>query len=117
MAQIKCKKCGANVEFDTGTKFAKCSYCSSQIYIDKSGAGFFYILPYFIDINSAGGIFKRWTAGSKMAKNLESEARVMQFKQQYFPIYMFKRDIGGREIVFIEPAKTTTLPGMHNLKV
>ncbi|MEW5761334.1 MAG: zinc ribbon domain-containing protein, partial [Candidatus Thermoplasmatota archaeon] len=42
---------------------------------------------------------------------------VMQFKQQYFPIYMFKRDIGGREIVFIEPAKTTTLPGMHNLKV
>jgi DNA-directed RNA polymerase subunit RPC12/RpoP len=117
MTDVKCTKCGAPIKFDTGDKFAKCEYCGTQIFIDKSGVVFFYIMPFFIDGTNARGIFKRWTAGSTMAKDLEARAQVSGIKQLYFPVYLFKRDVGGKEVVHVEPARSTTLPGLHSLKV
>jgi hypothetical protein len=95
----------------------RCGYCESQIYIDKSGAGFYYVLPYQLDPAAAGGVFKRWAAGSDKAKNLESSAQVVATKGSFFPVFMFRRELEGRETVYVEPAKSTTLPGLHNLKV
>lgn len=117
MADVKCSKCGAQISYEAGDKFAKCSYCDTQIYIDRSGAGFFYIMPYFIDEAGAQGVFKRWAAGSAMAKDLDKLACVSSIKKQYFPVYMFKRDVQGKEKVSVEPARSTTLPGLHSLKV
>lgn len=117
MATIKCSKCGAPVEIEPGTKFVRCTYCDSQMYIDKSGAGFFYILDFKLDETAATGVFRRWAAGSAMAKNLDKEAKIFKTVPQYFPVYMFKRDVDGREVVYVEPAKSTSLPGMHSLKV
>jgi hypothetical protein len=117
MAEIRCTKCGAPIPFDSGVKFVKCSHCSTQLYIDRSGAGFFYIMPFFIQRADSEGIFKRWTAGSKMARDLERAAKIADFKQLYFPVYMFRRTIGENEKVFVEPAKSTTMPGLHSLKV
>jgi DNA-directed RNA polymerase subunit RPC12/RpoP len=117
MTEVKCTKCGAPIKFDTGDKFARCEYCGTQIYIDKSGVVFFYIMPFFIDRTNAQGIFKRWTAGSTMAKGLEARAQVSEIKQLYFPVYLFRSDVGGKEVVHVEPARSTTLPGLHSLKV
>jgi len=117
MATIQCPKCNARVEFEAGTKFVKCSYCNSQIYIDRSGAGFYYILPYMVQENDAVGIFRRWAAGSTMAKDLDKLAQLAGVKRQYFPVYYFKRDVEGKEEVKVEPAGSTTLPGLHSLKV
>lgn len=117
MATIKCPKCAAPVDFDGGAKFVKCNYCSGQIYIDRSGAGFYYALPFMVDEANAVGMFRRWAAGSTRAKDLDRLAQVAGVKRKYFPVYMFKRDVGGKETVFIEPAGSTTLPGLHNLKV
>lgn len=103
--------------FDTGVKFVKCPYCASQVYIDRSGAGFYYALPYMVKENDAIGMFKRWAAGSTKAKDLDKLAQVAGVKRQYFPVYMFKRDLNGVEQVFIETAGSTTLPGLHSLKV
>jgi len=117
MASITCPKCSARVEFEAGSKFVKCTYCGSQIYIDRSGAGFYYIIPFAVKENDAVGIFRRWAAGPKMAKNLDSMAQLAGIKSQYFPVYMFKRDVQGKEEVRVEPAGSTTLPGLHSLKV
>jgi hypothetical protein len=117
MAEIKCNKCGAPIPFEMGDKFVKCSHCDTLIYIDRSGAGFYYIMPFLIDQAGAQGTFKRWAAGSKTAKDLDRLAQVVSLKQQYFPVYLFRRDVGGNEKVFIEPARSTTLPGLHSLKV
>ncbi|MBE0518643.1 MAG: zinc ribbon domain-containing protein [Thermoplasmata archaeon] len=117
MASIKCPKCAAPVTFDAESKFVKCSYCTSQIYIDRSGAGFYYALPYAVSETSAVGMFRRWAAGSTKAKDLDKNAQIAGVKKQYFPVYMFKRDINGKEQVLVEPAGSTTLPGLHNLKV
>ena len=117
MASVKCPKCAAPVPFDTGVKFVKCPYCSSQIYLDRTGAGFYYALPFMMKENDAVGTFRRWAAGSTKAKDLDKMAQVAGVKRVYFPVYMFKRDLNGVEQVFIEIAGSTTLPGLHNLKV
>lgn len=120
MATVKCVKCGGENELDSGVKFITCRYCGSQMYIDKSGAGFYYILPFqpgFLTNEQVQGQFRRWTAGPRMARDLETQARIIELKPQYFPVYMFKRSISGNEIVLVHPARSTTLPGMHSLKV
>lgn len=117
MAEIRCTKCGAPIPLDAGVKFVKCSHCGTQLYIDKSGAGFFYIMPFLVQKAEAEGTFRRWTAGAKMARDLERGAQITDFKQLYFPVYLFRRSVGGQEKVFVEPAKSTTMPGLHSLKV
>ena len=117
MATIKCPKCAGPVPFDTGVKFVKCPYCSSQVYVDRTGAGFYYALPFMMEEAQAVGVFRRWAAGSTKAKDLDKLAQLAGVKRQYFPVYMFKRDVNGVEQVKIETAGSTTLPGLHSLKV
>ncbi len=117
MASVKCPKCAAPVPFDTEVKFVKCPYCNSQVYLDRTGAGLYYALPYMVQENDAVGTFRRWAAGSTKAKDLDKLAQIAGVKRQYFPVYMFKRDVNGVEQVLIETAGSTTLPGLHNLKV
>ena len=85
MAQIRCPKCAAPVEFDAGTRFVKCSYCDSQIYIDRSGAGFYYAIPFKLSEGDAIGTFKRWAGGSTKAKDLDRLAQIGKVKKRYFP--------------------------------
>jgi hypothetical protein len=117
MPEFRCNKCGAQVTFEAGDRFVKCSYCGTQLFIDKSGAGFFYIMPFMVDRANSQGIFRRWAAGARMAKDLDKLANIVEHKQAYFPVYMFRRDVSGKEVVRVEPAKSTTLPGLHSLKV
>ena len=117
MPEIRCSKCGAAVSFGAGERFVKCGYCGTQLFIDRSGAGFFYIMPFLADRQNAQGIFRRWAAGPRMAKDLDRLANIVEFKQAYFPVYLFRRDVDGKELVRVEPAKSTTLPGLHSLKV
>ena len=44
-------------------------------------------------------------------------AQVTKVTKMYFPVYMFRRDIDGREEVLLEPARSTILPGLHQLKL
>ncbi|MFA5312955.1 MAG: zinc ribbon domain-containing protein [Methanomassiliicoccales archaeon] len=117
MATFNCPKCGAPVEFDVKDRLVRCRYCSSEIFIDKSGAGFYYILPFAIDETSIICTFRRWAGGSTKAKDLDKYAQVVSVKKSFFPVYLFKRDVNGNEQVFVEPAASTTLPGLHSLKV
>lgn len=117
MANTNCPRCGARVEFDAGTKFTKCSHCGTDTYIDKSGAGFYYIIPFSVKENDAVGIFRRWAAGSTKAKDLDKLAQVGVSKKEYFPVYMFRREVDGKDEVHVEPAGSTTLPGLHSLKI
>jgi len=117
MATVKCPKCGAPNELDVGKKLMRCAYCASENYIDRSGAAFVYVLPFKLDDAGAQGTFRRWTAGSDKAKDLEAAARVTEMKRVFFPVFMFRRDTDRGEQVLIEPARSTTLPGLHSLKV
>lgn len=117
MAAVPCPQCGAAVEFDVATKLKSCSFCGSLLFIDRSGARFYYVADIQVDRRAAESIFRRWTAGPKIAKELESEAHITTFKPLYFPVYLFRRNVARQEKVFLEPAKSTTLPGMHSLSM
>lgn len=117
MTNVKCPKCGAQIEIEPGVSFVKCEYCESMIFVDKSGVMFYYVLPFFFDKTKALETFKRWTAGSKMAKDLESKAQIVEVRKQFFPVYMFKRDVNGKEEVIVRPARGTVLPGLYDLKI
>ncbi len=116
-ADVKCPQCGATLSFDAGTTLVRCTYCRSQVFIDRRGAAFVYIYPFLVGADQARGVFRRWTAGSRMAKDLETTASVRRFEPVYFPLYFFRRRFGPEEKAFLEPAKVTTLPGLHGLKV
>lgn len=117
MAETKCPKCGAPLEFEVGTLISECSFCDSRVFIDRSGAHFFYILPFFNNAEQAVGIFRRWAAGPKKAKNLDALASVQRLVKQYFPLYMFRRRVGQAESVLVDPARATTVPGLRQLKI
>ncbi len=102
---------------DSGIHFSKCAYCDSTVFVDRAGVMFYYALPFTIDEDKARAIFRRWTAGPLMAKELEKGAEIVSFDKIYFPVYQFKRDVDGREKVEIRPAKGTTLAGMQELKI
>jgi len=112
-----CPKCGAEVELGAGNMLTKCGYCDSQIFIDRSGAGFCYAIPFKLSQNDAVGTFRRWAGGSAKAKDLDKKAELKSITRQYFPVYLFKRDVNGKESVIVQPAGSTTLPGLHMLKV
>jgi hypothetical protein len=105
------------VELDSGIKFTKCTYCDSLIFFDRAGAGFYYVIPFKLSQDDAIGTFRRWAGGSTKAKDLDRLANISAIKKSYFPVYLFRRDLNGREEVIIEPAGSTTLPGLHSLKV
>lgn len=117
MAQVKCPKCAAPIELDSGNKFAKCSYCGSMVFFDRTGAGFYYAIPFKLGQNDAIGTFRRWAGGSTKAKDLDRLANITGVKKKYFPVYLFRRDVSDREEVVVEPAGSTILPGLHQLKV
>lgn len=116
MAEVKCNKCGASIEYEAGDRFIKCAYCETRLYMDKSGVGYFYIMPFSTNNTDAVSIFRAWAAGPEKVKDLDTLAQVIMVKQLYFPAYIFKRRIGNAEKIFMEPAKSTTLPGIHSLK-
>lgn len=117
MAQVNCPKCAAPIELDSGNKFAKCSYCGSLIFFDRAGAGFYYAIPFKLGQDDAVGTFRRWAGGSTKAKNLDRLANITAVKKKYFPVYLFRRDVNGKEEVSVAPAGSTILPGLHQLKV
>lgn len=117
MAEIRCSKCGAPVTAEAGDRFVTCGYCGARLYVDRSGAGFFYIMPFLIARDGAEGIFRRWASGPEVAKDIGARSRVTGLCRVYFPVYMFKRDVDGSEKVLVEPARASALPGMHSLKV
>ncbi len=117
MATVNCPQCGAPISFDVSTTLVRCDYCESQVFIDRRGAALTYIYPFLVGADQARGVFRRWTAGPRMAKDLEATAVIRRFAPVYFPVYLIRRRFGPEEKVFLEPAKATTLPGLHSLKV
>ena len=94
---------------------AKCSFCGTISYIDRSSALFFYILPFDMDEGMVKSIFKRWTANPAHPKDMEGLAKITSVKKEYFPVFKFRRTVDGKEQVVVKPARGTLLPGMRNL--
>jgi len=115
--EIKCPQCGGDVKVIEGETFLTCEYCSSAIYIDKSKVVFHYMLKPTIDDAGALASLRRWMAGSSTAKGLENEARMTKTEFIYFPIWYFKIKDGEKELIKIQPAAPSPIPGIKSLNI
>jgi DNA-directed RNA polymerase subunit RPC12/RpoP len=113
--EIKCPQCGGDVKVTEGETFLTCEYCSSAIYIDKSKVVFHYMLKPTIDEAGATASLRRWMAGSSTAKGLENEARMTKTDFIYFPIWYFKIKQADKELIKIQPASPSPIPGIKSL--
>lgn len=114
---MRCPKCGSTLEVDLKERLMKCEYCSSQLLVDKSGLMFYYIIPFKINRDTALSIFRRWASSPKVAKDLLANGKITGIRNFYFPVYLFKRMVNGKEKYIVEPARGTTLPGLRNLHI
>lgn len=117
MPTFTCPKCGSELPVKPGTQMAKCSFCGTISYIDRSSALFFYILPFKMDETTIKSVFKRWTANPAHPKDMEGLAKITAVKKEYFPVFRFRRTVDGNETVLVKPARGTLLPGMHSLEI
>jgi DNA-directed RNA polymerase subunit RPC12/RpoP len=115
--EIKCPQCGGDVKVIEGETFLTCEYCSSAIYIDKSKVVFHYMLKATIDEAGAAASLRRWMAGSSTAKGLENEARLTKTEFLYFPVWYFKIKQADKEIIKIQPASPSPIPGIKSLVI
>ncbi|MCX9084991.1 MAG: hypothetical protein OIN87_09365 [Candidatus Methanoperedens sp.] len=114
---IKCPQCGGDVKVIEGETFLTCGYCSSAIYIDKSKVVFHYMLKATIDEAGAGASLRRWMAGSSTVKGLENEAKTTKTEFIYFPIWYFKIKQADKELIKIQPASPSPIPGIKSLDI
>jgi DNA-directed RNA polymerase subunit RPC12/RpoP len=115
--EIKCPQCGGDIKVIEGETFLTCGYCSSAIYIDKSKVVFHYMLKPTIDEAGAGASLRRWMAGSSTAKGLENDARMTKTEFIYFPIWYFNIKQGEKELIKIQPASPSPIPGIKSLMI
>jgi len=115
--EIKCPQCGGDGKVIEGETFLTCEYCSSAIYIDKSKVVFHYMLKPTIDEAGAAASLRRWMAGSSTAKGLENEARMTKTEFIYFPIWYFKIKQADKELIKIQPAAPSPIPGLKSLNI
>jgi hypothetical protein len=115
--EIKCPQCGGDVKVIEGETFLTCEYCSSAIYIDISKVVFHYMLKPTIDEAGAAASLRRWMAGSSTAKGLENDARITKTEFIYFPIWYFKIKQDEKELIKIQPASASPIPGIKSLNI
>jgi DNA-directed RNA polymerase subunit RPC12/RpoP len=115
--EIKCPQCGGDVKVTEGETFLTCEYCSSAIYIDKSKVVFHYILKPTLDQNGAASSLRRWMAGSSTVKGLEKDARIAKTEFIYFPVWYFKIQKAEKELIKIQPASPSPIPGIKSLVI
>jgi hypothetical protein len=75
------------------------------------------MLKTTIDEAGAAASLRRWMAGSSTVKGLEKEARIIKTEFIYFPIWYFKIKQGEKELIKIQPAAPSPIPGIKSLNI
>lgn len=113
--RISCTQCGASVEVQAGTQFLTCSFCSSALYLDKSKVVFHFVISPTIKAEEALGNLRRWMAGNKTAKNLDSIAVIQNQELTYFPMWRFVVSTPSGEREFSEPGAAFSISDIKTL--
>ena len=95
--------------------FVTCPFCNSSVFLDKKKVVFHWYLAPTMDEPKARTFLTRWMAGNDTVKDLDKKARPAGVKFEYFPMWYFKRRVGGNEQIFLEPAAATSVSELKRL--
>lgn len=112
-----CPQCGAENPLPSGERLVECAFCGATLYVDRSGLVSHYRLERLLDAGRAEAALRRWMAGNETVKGLDREARLRAPEPLLFPMWMFRLQQPGGEVVRIEPAAPAAEPRLTELQV
>jgi hypothetical protein len=79
---------------------------------------FHWYLAPTLDQEKARGALRRWMAGNDTVKDLDEKATLTGQSFEYFPLWYFKRrDVEGKEQIWMEPAAATSVTEVTRLNL
>lgn len=115
--QLLCQQCAAALVVEQGAQYATCEYCGTVNFLDKSEAVLHYAVRPTIDDAQAVASLRRWMAGNHTVKGLDADAKVDSQEFQYFPMWLARTEVDGREVVHLKPAAALSIVELGNLRV
>lgn len=115
--RIICPHCAGESEVPVDEKFVECGFCGSSIYIDKSKIVNHFVVMHNFTPEQAEGNLRRWMSGNFQVKDLDKLAKINGYKFYYFPMWYFKVVEGQKEMIFLQPATSTSILEIKNLVI
>lgn len=115
--QLLCQQCAAVLVVEQGAQYATCEFCGTVNSLDKSEAVLHYAVRPTIDDPQALASLRRWMAGNHTVKGLDADARIESQTFQYFPMWLARTDMGGRETVHLLPAAALSIVELGKLRL
>lgn len=115
--QLLCKQCAAVLVVEQGAQYATCEYCGTVNFLDKSESVLHYAVRPTIDDAQATAALRRWMAGNHTVKGLDADAKIESRRFEYFPMWLARTEMSGREEVHLKPAAALSIVELGNLRV
>lgn len=115
--RIICPHCAGENEIPVDEKFIECAFCGSSIYVDKSKIVNHFIVIRNFTPEQAEGNLRRWMASNFHVKDLDKLAKIDGYKFYYFPMWYFKVTEGSKEMIFLQPATSTSILEIKNFVI
>lgn len=116
-ARVVCPQCGGDNQPSSGERFLDCAFCGASLFVDRSGVVDAYRLPRLLSAEEARSALRRWMAGNDTVKDLDRKSAVDRLEETWFPMWMFRTQEAGGQMVYVEPAAPTPIPELADLKV
>lgn len=115
--QILCRQCSAPLPVEHGSSFVECEYCGTTNVVEKGQTVFHYAVQATVDEAEAVAALRRWMAGNETIKGLDQAATIDSPKFEYFPMWLVRRRLDGRESVYLEPAAALAVSELKHLSL
>lgn len=114
---IICPQCAGENKINVDEKFIECTFCGSAIFVDKSKVVSHFVVTSNFSETDAVNNLRRWMAGNFQVKDLDSLAKITQISFYYFPMWYFKANVGGRDVIYLQPASSTSISEIKKINI
>ncbi|HUT54869.1 MAG TPA: hypothetical protein VM658_15870 [bacterium] len=107
---IKCTQCGAKVPIETDTRFVRCPYCETALYVDADQT----VRHYYFSPQAALNDLQPMISRKLSYMEIKDPVEVGSAALVYFPVWRFQTASGKSVVV---PAAMPPLEDLFNVKV
>jgi hypothetical protein len=116
-SSLACPQCGGTVPVGSGDRIAICGFCGKALYIDRGLVVSHYWLRRILDAEGATAALRRWMAGNETVKDLDRRSEIEALDPVSFPLWLFRRQVGGGGEAVVEPAAPIPIPQIADLQI
>lgn len=114
---LRCTQCGAELNPEAGQVFVTCGACGSTVYVDKTRVVFHWWVAPTLNSGQAQAALRAWMAGNDTVKDLDRKAQLTGQTFSYFPMWYFRRRVGQKDEIYLEPAAAISVSELRSLRL